>query len=252
MILSPTTTNALDVCGTHASTPLRKYLCIPFSLNFITGKSGFLPVSNTLNIRTSRQGRCTDIVSKTKPRSGATARVRSNVIACLTFGQIQSYCDHGLGLDREVERIRNNEGSVWDDNARISTEGDRFESVCLDGIGSGRAIRGQCNSHGSDRKVIDPECIRDPDSDLIRRNGHVKGLTNCGIKENETCFILRKSARTLQQGDGDSTNGGGGRLAGSVSCGMVVHVSTQWFPLCTGKASVCPEIRETTKQITAR
>jgi hypothetical protein len=58
--------------------------------------------------------------------------------------------------------------------------------------------------------------------------GHEEGLANCAVYEDSTGLILVWLVSSHVPQEGIRTNGAGGKLAGSVSCGIEAHASTQW------------------------
>jgi hypothetical protein len=75
----------------------------------------------------------------------------------------------------------------------------------------------------------------------------MEGLTYGGVDEDGACFVLAfickcgrgtwkemKEDKNLSNDKRIHTYGDGGKLAGSVSCGIAVQVSTQCLPFCHG------------------
>lgn len=153
--------------------------------------------------------------------------------APLPICEINRYSQHTLRFDFEINRIRNDQCPIWNDVVLASRESDSLEGTGLNGCNSCRAIKRKSYSHGRDGQIAESEGVGDADSDRGTTDGHVQRLADCRIHENRSCLVLQRIVRVecleLRR---KLTNGAGGRLAGSVSCGMLTQVSTQCLLSC--------------------
>lgn len=107
----------------------------------------------------------------------------------------------------------------------------------MQGIGlncgdTSRAIKWESNRHCCDWEICGSEGVGDPNPDLVAANRGVYGLADCCVhKDRSTLVLMNGQPFTFNLSYSELTYGAGGRFAGSVSCGIDAHVSTQW-PSC--------------------
>jgi hypothetical protein len=146
-------------------------------------------VSNRLSRRVS-QIRSIDEIAVREEDVNPTTRVRCDRVSCLPLSKEHRYGDDFLGLNGEVERIRNDQSSIRYREIRTSTERHSLKCLCLNGGYSRSVIQGFGDCYGSDRKVRDSKVVRNTNANLLSAYGHLHRLTNGGIEKHSTSLVL--------------------------------------------------------------
>lgn len=116
-------------------------------------------------------------------------------------------------------------------------ESDLLQRIRPDRPCSRMVIRRKGNSCFSDGKRLRAKGIREAKADeFLSADSNPGGLPNGCIKENYRVLGLRREysyqTPAARHWDRIPTNGSGGRLSGSVSCGIAVQVCTQCCSDC--------------------
>jgi hypothetical protein len=150
--------------------------------------------------------------------------VRSDGVGSLAGGKIDGDGDDRLRCDRELERIRDGECAIWDDDGTVAAESKSLKRIGVDERRASLVVAATCNrvSDGSlgDGQVSQSESIGNADPDLLCTNGHVQSLANRRVCENEARLVLSiwlAAGYSYDKRLKRHTNGGGGRFAGSVN-----------------------------------
>lgn len=163
------------------------------------------------------------------PRSRSAPRVSGYTASRLTSLRIYANCDHGLGIDFEVDRVRVGNLTPGDHYRRGAIESKSFQRRGVNTVDASVATSWKSDRSFRNGKIATAEGVRYLEAQSFGTNGQVECLAESGIFE---CGGARLS---LRSGDYyrwhwirvQRTNGDGGILLGSTSCGIETHVATQ-------------------------
>lgn len=172
------------------------------------------------------------VVACGDPGGGTAAWVRRYGVGRLAGGEIDCDRDDRLWCDGEVQRVGYGESAVGDRDGAVAAEAEGLQGVGVDDGRAGFVVPVACDGVGDggfrDGQVGQTECVGDADADLLGANGHVQGLADRRVCEDKACLVLGSVRSCFGRSTvGRLTNGGGGKLLGSVNWGIDAHVSTQ-------------------------
>jgi len=137
-----------------------------------------------MNSRGSTEIRSIDFVTSNKPTGCTTPRMSINIACLLSLLEIQRDCDDLLSLYRKVEFVRGESLTRWDSNRwRSSIEGNWNKSGCLYARNTGLSIDRKSDGRRGDWERNTPKRVGQDDSDFVRADGHLEGLTKSRIPE---------------------------------------------------------------------
>lgn len=182
--------------------------------------------------------RLADSVAVRHPGCRAASGMAGDAISLLARLKVQGKSEHRAGLDRVVDRVRVDDLALGDRHGRLPVKSEFHQSLRVDTPDTSRATRGKREGGSRDGELGLPKGVRDLDAEPLRANGHAEGLAESralelstpGLLHHVSQFLnsLRQSTMEARLWESKRTKGAGGRLFGSTSWGMDVHVGTQW------------------------
>lgn len=145
-----------------------------------------------IGIRHSNLG-CLYCISELEPACCSRPRMRSNAIRGLTRSEVHGNGNDLCALDREVDRVRHRQSSIWNADTSLARERDFLHSLRLDLVDASCVVGWQRHCDSRDGQIRATEHIGYLESDLVRLCRYKQCLTDGGVDENSTRLVLSKS-----------------------------------------------------------
>lgn len=136
-----------------------------------------------------------DAVAGGEEGGGAGAGVAGDAVGGLAVGEVDCDGDDGVGVDGEVNGVREDDGAVGDGEGAAAGEGDDLEGGGVDGARAGRVVRGAGDCDSRDGEVGAPEDVAYLEAQGGRGQGELDCLAEGCVVENAASFVLQSVRR---------------------------------------------------------
>jgi hypothetical protein len=116
--------------------------------------------------------------------------VTGDGVCGLASGEVDCHGDDLLGLDGEVDGIRDGESAIGDADGGLAGEGDFLDRLGLNLVDAERVGRGQGDSNGGDGQVGATKNIRKLETDLRGGRRHVQRLADGRVGKDNARLVL--------------------------------------------------------------